>query len=373
MLRLSYLLAVLAVQMLLILSCSNNKSTNPNIFTPPTLGLQSLDNSKKIDLSKYANPSASSGDVYSDQMIVYQGKVYLLIQRYYLAPAFTLDSVGIVIQINPQNDSIEREMRLLTTNPGAIVGVNNCLLVTCSGNSIISGDGRIEKIDLSSGQSEVIFTESNFSAQCEGWYSLELKDDSIAYVSGSLGWGNAQVWKINFQTRTIIGKLSRIVNAFGGIAYSKTQDKLFVAEYDNVNVGVKVFSGLTDSMEAGAIPTQLPIQSMALYEKYGCSFLVLAETDGATGIIQTFDCTTNRIIGGSCVVYQDGVIRIVDGTPIVIERWSASNLVDIDFAGGVRAQLHLNDNTNPVDIDSVAPGKYYVSMNTANYLQILKR
>jgi hypothetical protein len=227
-----------------------------------------------IDLSSLANPGNIDGLPNMDQMVVAGGKVYLLIQRGKPNASgwgLDFDSCGLIAVVNPLRDSVEKTIRLKAANPGSIaLSDSQTLYVINQGNPYASGDGDIERIDLTNDSVLVTATETDFGADVQSLSSLTLRDAENFYIMLSYAWtgssGRAQVWLVNARTGAVLQKLSPLSDAWGGLAYSKPDNLVCVGDRGLGAEGVKLFNSTTGEFVSGPISVGLSPYSMRVLE-----------------------------------------------------------------------------------------------------------
>ncbi len=296
---------------------------------------------------------------FPDQMIVVDGKGYLLVQRGIGSERG--DSVGLIRILNTTNDSLLKTIRLHYSNPSSIVKAGGFLYIACTGK-YIAGDGAIEMLDPAMDSTTVLLRESELDPYCKAIMQLETKNDSVLYVAAYIEYGNTPVWAINITHPGVIKRLSSVTDAFGGITYSRADQKLFVGERGFGIECVKIFDDT--EVLVTSLFLALPPYSMGVYDVTSMSRkLVVTGVDAnfTSGRVMAVNCTDNSVDNAfNLSVNQDSYVRITGNRIFIMERSSASNLIELNGSGSLLSQKHLGNDVNPVDVDSAGPGKYYV-------------
>lgn len=226
-----------------------------------------------INLSAYANPGQTDGVPHMDQMVAAYGKVFVLIQRG--KPSATgwgsdFDSVGLVVELNPVNDQVIRVHRLHHPNPGAIARVDSVLYILTRGSPYVCGDGGIEKIDLRNDSLSLVALESAFGTDVLGLGDLTWQGGTRFYISLSHPWNGSsssvQVWLVDFADGSVIHRLGPVSDGWGGVAYSRADNRVCVGDRGTGSEGVRIFDGTTGAQLFGPVSAGLAPYGMQVLE-----------------------------------------------------------------------------------------------------------
>jgi hypothetical protein len=313
---------------------------------------------------KTVDPQIEKEPVYSiyDQIAVYGSTAYVS-QQYYRINGYNwlFDSVAALIPVNINDSSREVPIKLKYPNAGYLIVRNGNLYVCTMGSLYAKDSGGIEKVNLTTGTSTVLITEKEIDSVSMGITKIEFKNDSIVYCSYGCTDYSAKIALININSRQVVKKLAGISDASGGMALDSRNGKLYVGERISNASGLLIYSTVNDSLIAGPVSTALPPYSLAFDSL--ANKLFISTSDYQTGKVRMFDCATQTLSATELAFYQDCVIRVTGGKVFAIERSNVSNVTEItqNFTAG--NQIHLADNSNPVDIASVGGNRYIVSLN----------
>ena len=127
---------------------------------------------------------------------------------------------------------------------------NGALYVTNPGNTFVTGDGAVEKIDLATKTVTTIIDETLLGGNPN---QIVHKSGNRFYVQNYIGWKKVSVVEIDAATGAVVATLPGITDAFGGIYYDELDQKLYVGERDSLNVGVKIYEN--NVLTAGPLKT----------------------------------------------------------------------------------------------------------------------
>jgi hypothetical protein len=228
---------------------------------------------QSVNLAAYASPEDTAHFPNMDQMVMVGGKLYLAVQRGKNNPSGwgrLFDSAGLVLVINPARDSVERVIRLIHANPSGLAYADSAIYVITRGSQYVAGDGGIERIDLPSCSVSVVALENTFGADVLSIGDIAQRDGTRFYVALAHPWvgagGNTQVALVDFKDGSVVHWLTPLTDAWGGLAYSRVDDKVCVGERGAQVEGVKIFSGTTGALLAGPISVGLAPYSMKVLE-----------------------------------------------------------------------------------------------------------
>lgn len=311
---------------------------------------------KYIDIQEYACPDDGTGNPYVDQMVRYGDYVYAGLQR---RNGFEPGCNSQVLKIDIATDKVVEIYDLKFKNNYSIVIVDNKLYASNPGSSYQTGDGAIEKLDLTSGKISTVITEDILGGSPN---QIVHKSGTRFYVQVYIEYENVPVYEIDFDNGEIIDTLEGVVNAFGGFCYDNETERLFVSEWVTDDAGVKIFKDNIKIGETVSSSMTLPPSSMSILN----GKLFLTETDYRTGILEWMKVNGESMGKSWMEISSDAIIR-EDGTWIyVIERFGSDKLMRIDPNNikndAINYETIFDEGSNPVDIEIVTSNKAYVSL-----------
>jgi hypothetical protein len=190
-----------------------------------------------IDISAYTFNPDSNASPYANQMALSEGKLYVMLQR---RDGWNPGAPTLIITINTSTDAISAADTIACQykNGFDMVCVDGVLYVTNPGSAFSTGDGGIEKIDLSTKTVTTIIDETALGGNPN---QIVHKSGSRFYVQNYIGWKNVSVVEIDASSGAVVTTLPEITDAFGGICYDSESEKLYVGERDSIDVGIRVF------------------------------------------------------------------------------------------------------------------------------------
>ncbi len=213
-----------------------------------------------IDISAYTFNPDSNSSPYANQMVGAEGNVFVLLQR---RDGWVPGAPSMILTVDPSTDQIALADTLVCTykNGYDLSYVDGALYVTNPGSSFSNQDGAIEKIDLATKTATTIITEQVLGGSPN---QIIHASGTRFYVQNYEGWKQVSVIEIDAATGAIVKKLPSINDAFGGIYFDDTEQRLYVGERDSVNIGIRIFENNT--LIAGPIRSNhsLPPTSMVM-------------------------------------------------------------------------------------------------------------
>lgn len=192
---------------------------------------------KQIDISGYTVNPDSNSSPYANALALGDDRCYVLLQR---RDGFTPTEPSLILSINIDDDAIEEDENItcIFKNGYDLIYVDGALYVTNPGSSMTTGDGGIEKIDLETGEVTTLLTEDDLGGSPN---MIVHKAGDRFYIQNYVGWKDVSVVEIDAGDGKIVKTLPDIIDAFGGIAYDKEKEKLYIGERDDESMGIKVF------------------------------------------------------------------------------------------------------------------------------------
>jgi hypothetical protein len=215
-----------------------------------------------LDIADYAVPGNTSPN--ASNMVALDDKLYVVLQR---LDGWAATEPGQVLEIDVNTNAITNEYTLNLANPGELV-VNQDELIVCSRGSTypdpivqgLDGSRGIEKIDLSTGEAEIIITDEELGGSPS---SLVHKSGTDYFVGVYIGFGNNPVVELDLHDLSM-NTIAGVTDAFNGFVYDQDSDLLFIAESDFNGAGLLIWNG---SILEGPIGSNLlPPGSIALTE-----------------------------------------------------------------------------------------------------------
>lgn len=216
-----------------------------------------------IDISEYTvNPDENSSP-YANAIALYEDRLYVLLQR---RDGFTPAEPTLILSVNTENDRIEEDENITCTfkNGYDIICVDGILYVTNPGSSAETGDGAIEKIDIATGKVTTILTEDDLGGSPN---LIVYKEGDRFYIQNYIGWMDVSVVEIDAGEKKIVATLPDITDAFGGIAYDRENEKLYVGERDQESMGIKIFKNNKRIGKVFSATNSLPPSNITIIEE----------------------------------------------------------------------------------------------------------
>ena len=219
---------------------------------------------KSIDISSYIykpDTGSTASSPHAKALSMVGENLYVLLQRRHGNYTASPDTAK-VLRVNVKNDAIEKAINLRYRNPQAMIEDNGSLYVSAigAGSWGALGDGGIEKLVLSTTQSTSVITDTDLGGDP---MKMVQKSGSIYYVIVYVGWGNVQVKEVDFSTGKVLKTIEGITDAFGGIAYDKVDEVLYVCERATEKSGLKTFDK-DGKLIAGPLKGTLPPNGVVL-------------------------------------------------------------------------------------------------------------
>jgi len=230
---------------------SNMNEPEITIFNPETGEIVS-----SIDISKYTYLPEKNSSPYAGMMQLVGKDLYVILQR---RDGFDPGINTLILKIDTEKDSIVDTISLAFKEGSSIAFNDNALYVASTGDYGIIGDGGIERIDLDDGSVSIIIEEDEIGGSP---IQIVHKEGSRFYVTSYVDMFDTRVLEIDASTGIVIKRLSGVKNAFGGIFYDKVDERLYVAERDTEEMGVRIFK---DNQQDGpTVKTSLPPNSLMI-------------------------------------------------------------------------------------------------------------
>jgi hypothetical protein len=190
-----------------------------------------------IDIADYTFNPDSNASPYANQMVLVGATLYVHLQR---RDGWVPGASTLILAVNTQTDSIVAADTLTCqfTNGYDMVHADGALYVSNPGSSLSTGDGAIERIDLSTREVTTVITETDLGGSPN---QIVHKSGTRFYVQSYEGWQDVQVVEIDAATGEVVATLPGITDAFGGICYDEPSGKLYVGERGTGVSGVLVF------------------------------------------------------------------------------------------------------------------------------------
>jgi hypothetical protein len=213
-----------------------------------------------IDISPYTFNPDSNTSPYANQMVLVGTNLFVQLQ---CRDGWNTGAPTLVITIDTQTDSVVAAdtMRCQYGNGYDMVHVGGALYLSNPGSSFSTGDGAIERIDLSTKAVMTVITEENLGGSPN---QIVHKDGTRFYVQVYVGWQDVKVVEIEATTGAIVATLPGITDAFGGICYDQPSGKLYVGERGTGVSGVLVFENNTLSAGPLSSDNSLPPASLVV-------------------------------------------------------------------------------------------------------------
>jgi hypothetical protein len=207
---------------------------------------------KHIDISKFTYMPDSNKSPHAADLQLVESYVYALLQR---RNGFDPGAPTLILKIDISTDSIIDTVALNFKNGYAMSYANGALYITNPGSVYSSSDGGIEMVDLATNKVTVLFEESTLggSPNC-----IVHKEKDSFYITSYVAWKKVSVLEIDAATKTVVATLERVQDAYGGIIYDSISGKLFVAERDDAEMGVRIFENNVQVGETVRTANSLP-------------------------------------------------------------------------------------------------------------------
>jgi len=231
---------------------SNEATAEITIFDP-----DAGESSGSIDISAYIHNPDSNLSPYAGDMELVDNSLYVLLQR---RDGYSPGLASLILEIDTETDAVVDTFATDFKNGFAMAYYDGALYVSNPGNAFVSGDGGVEKVDLSTGDVTTIVTEDDLGGNPN---HIIHKSGSVFYVTNYVGWQNVEVVELDVSDGSMTS-VPGIVDAFGSIAYDKEYDRLYVGERDSVSMGIRIFEDNTEITDPVKSENSLPPKSMVI-------------------------------------------------------------------------------------------------------------
>jgi hypothetical protein len=232
---------------------SNMNNSKITIFDPSTGIVNS-----SIDISAYIFRPDSNASPYANDLQLIGGDLYVLLQR---RNGYNPGASSLILKIDTKTNTVIDTISLQYKNGYSMAYAGGALYISNPGSSYVTGDGAIEKVDLSTKAVNTIITETALGGNPN---LIIHKNGSHFYVQNYIAWKDEKVIEIDASTGNVVAVLPNVKDAFGGIYYDDFEGKLYVGERDPAEMGVRIFKdniqiGTTIKSSKGLPPTGLVI------------------------------------------------------------------------------------------------------------------
>ncbi|MFP4164123.1 MAG: YncE family protein [Chitinispirillaceae bacterium] len=209
---------------------SNMNEPNITVFNPSTGEIIS-----HIDISAYTYMPDSNSSPYANDLQLVGADLYVMLQR---RNGFNPGAVTLLLKIDTAEDEVADTIPLQFKN-GYEMAYNDGALYICNpGSSFSTGDGAVEKVDLSTNKVSTVIDETALGGNPN---RIVHKSGSRFYITNYIDWKNVSVVEIDAESGTVVTVLPKVKDAFGGIHYDAVDEKLYVGERDTDEMGVRVY------------------------------------------------------------------------------------------------------------------------------------
>ncbi len=211
---------------------ANNNEATITVFNPSTHTVI-----KEIDISQYTFNPDSNSSPNAGQMVIANSMLYVMLQR---RDGWNPGAPTLILTINTSTDLIAAldTIAFQYKNGYDMVHYNGVLYASNPGSAFATGDGAIEAVTLSTKVVSTIITEDALGGNPN---LITHKEGTLFYVQTYIGWKNVKVIEVDFGTGAVVGTLPGVKDAFGGIFYDSTDQRLYVGERDSVEMGIRIF------------------------------------------------------------------------------------------------------------------------------------
>jgi hypothetical protein len=217
---------------------SNMNQPKITIFNPSSGTMVS-----NIDISTYTFRPDSNSSPYANDLQLVGSDLYVLLQR---RNGYNPGAPSLILKINTTTDAVADTIPLQFKNGYGMAYADGALYVSNPGSSYSTGDGAIEKVNLSTKAVSTVITEITLGGNPN---QIVHKSGSHFYITNYIAWKNDKVVEIDASTGTVVATLPGVIDAFGGIYYDDFEGKLYVGERDATEMGVRVFK---DNVQVGS-------------------------------------------------------------------------------------------------------------------------
>lgn len=216
--------------------------------------------SGSIDISAYIHNPDSNSSPYAGDMELVDNSLYVLLQR---RDGYAPGLASLILEIDTDSDAVVDTFATNFKNGFGMAYYDGALYVSNPGNAFVSGDGGVEKVDLSTGDVTTIVTEDDLAGNPN---HIIHKSGSVFYVTNYVGWQDVQVVELDVSdgSTTIV---PGVTDAFGSIVYDKDYHRLYVGERDSVGMGIRIFEDNTEITDPVKSANSLPPKSMVIIHK----------------------------------------------------------------------------------------------------------
>lgn len=209
---------------------SNMNEPKITVFNP-----SSSEVLQNIDISTYTFRPDSNVSPYANDMVLVGSDLYVMLQR---RNGYKPGAPTLILKVNTSTDAVTDTVPCQFTNGYGMAYCDGVLYVSNPGSGYSLGDGAIEAVTLATKQVRTVIDETALGGNPN---QIVHKSGTHFYVQNYIGWKNVKVVEIDAATGSIVETLPDIKDAFGGICYDSTDNRLYVGERDSVEMGIRIF------------------------------------------------------------------------------------------------------------------------------------
>ncbi len=167
-----------------------------------------------------------------------------------------------ILKIDIEDNEIVSEIDMAYGNSTALRLVDGYLYVSTLGKFENKSDGAIERINLETEKTEILFEESDFEANI---YNFVHKEGMQFYALSYVSWGNVGVKLLDLKNKKVLKSLPKITDAGSDLLYDSNTQRLFITEREPTASGIKIFDN-KENFIAGPLEMDVPPSSLTLVE-----------------------------------------------------------------------------------------------------------
>ena len=223
---------------------SNQDKPLITIFNPST-----GDTISSIDISDYTFLPARNTTPYAGEMELDGRDLYVMLQR---RDGYEPGASTLILKIDTSKDLIVDTIAMKYKN-GFSMELHDGALYVSNPGDLKLGDGAVEKVNLTDKTVSTVLRDDVLGGNPN---QIVHKEGSRFYITSYVEYPDVKVLEIDVSSKKVIKDLPGVKNAYGGICYDDVDGKLYVAERDPEEAGVRIYKN--NLQEGTTVKTSLP-------------------------------------------------------------------------------------------------------------------